>query len=337
MSAPAELDQAARAALLIMLLDEEQATKILAQLDADELKVLGERMCALQDIDPSMIIKSVSDFFARTEQVSMLPYDRVQQVQTLMTGAVGEVKASHLMRAIAPTQSRKQSCIELTKWLDADTIVTLIDGEHPQLIAVLLIQLEADVAAKVLHSLSNEAQSAVVKRIATLGAVSADAIAMLEDLLERKIAQNGGAIPLQLGGASDAAQIIKQSGKAAEKEIMARIAKENRALAKEIEAEMFRFEHVFELDPQSMGALLREVDSETLVDALKGIGEEQRNYFFRAMSARAADGVRDEIEVRGRLKMADVEAAQKDIVDAARRLAADGTIVFGSGGEDDYV
>ncbi len=337
MNAPAELDQAARAAVLIMLLDEEQATKILAQLDADELKVLGERMCALDDIDPSMIIKTVSDFFARTDQMGMPATDRVQQVQSLMTGAVGEVKAGHLMRAITPPEARKQSCIELTKWLDADAIVTLIEGEHPQAIAVLLIQLDAQIAAKVLHSLPADAQSAVVKRIATLGSVSADAIAMLEEVLERKIALNRGSIPLQLGGASDAAAIIKQSGKATEKEIMARIAKENRALAKEIEAEMFRFEHLFELDPQSMGSLLREVESETLVDALKGIGEQDRENFFRAMSGRAADGVRDEIEVRGRLKMADVEAAQKDMVDIARRLAADGTIVFGSSGEDDYV
>jgi flagellar motor switch protein FliG len=118
---------------------------------------------------------------------------------------------------------------------------------------------------------------------------------------------------------------------------MSHLAKVDRGLARRIEAEMFRFEHLFALDSQSMGALLREVDSIVLVDALKGIADPDREWFFAAMSSRAADGVRDEIETRGRVKMAEVESAQKEIIDIARRLAADGVIVFGSSGEEDYV
>jgi flagellar motor switch protein FliG len=116
---------------------------------------------------------------------------------------------------------------------------------------------------------------------------------------------------------------------------MPEINRMDKALAREIESEMFKFEHLFVLDPQSMGALLRDVESDLLIDALKGIEEEQRNVFFRAMSSRAADGVRDEISARGRLKMAEVISAQKAIVAVARKLAAEGTIVFGSGGGDD--
>ncbi|MDD3800103.1 MAG: FliG C-terminal domain-containing protein, partial [Novosphingobium sp.] len=301
-----------------------------------ELKVLGERMCALGEIEPSMIARTVEDFLARTDRVGMPAADRAKQVETLMTGAVGEMKAGNLMRSILPPASRKQSSLELVKWLDVDTIATLIEGEHPQVIAVLLIQLDPQVAAKVLHSLEAQAQSEVVHRIATLGGVSPEALSMLEQVLEQKIAQNQTALPLQLGGPTDAAEIINKSGKSVEKQIMTRLAKVDRVLARQIEAEMFRFEHLFVLDSQSMGALLREVESETLVDALKGIGESEREYFFAAMSARAADGVRDEIDARGRVKMAEVEAAQKDVIDVARRLAADGTIAFG-GGDDDYV
>ena len=117
---------------------------------------------------------------------------------------------------------------------------------------------------------------------------------------------------------------------------MPEIAKIDKALAKEIEGEMFKFEHLFALDPQAMGSLLREVDSETLIDALKGIAEDERENFFRAMSSRAADGVRDEIAARGRVRLADVVAAQKDIVAIARRMAAEGVIAFGAG-DDDYV
>ncbi len=337
MTMPMDLDQASQAAVMIMLLDEEQATQILAELSAEELKILGERMCALDEIHPAMIVKTVAAFLEKSEQVGMPAEDRVRQVHTLMTGAVGEMKADNLMRSIAPASGRKQSSIELTKWLDAGVITTLIEGEHPQAIAVLLIQLDPQVAAQVLHSLSAEEQTAVVHRIATLGAVSADAIAMLEEVLEAKIAKNPALLPLHIGGPTDAAEIINKSGKAVEKEIMTRLTKKDKALSKQIEAEMFRFEHLYVLDSQSMGALLREVDGELLVDALKGVNEEDRDVFFAAMSSRAADGVRDEIEVRGRVKMAEVEAAQKAVVDTARRLAADGVIAFGASEEDDYV
>jgi len=130
-------------------------------------------------------------------------------------------------------------------------------------------------------------------------------------------------------------QIINSAGKV-EKRVMPEIAKQDKALAKAIENEMFKFEHLFVLDEKSMGSLLREVDSDTLIAALKGIGADSRECFFRAMSSRAAEGVRDEIEARGRMKMAEVVEAQKAVVTAARRLAAEGTIVFGAG-DDDYV
>jgi flagellar motor switch protein FliG len=141
---------------------------------------------------------------------------------------------------------------------------------------------------------------------------------------------------LAMGGARNAAEIINNSGKMVEKRVMPEIAKMDKNLAKAIENEMFKFEHLFVLEGQAMGAVLREVDSDTLIAALKGIEEPQREVFFRAMSSRAADGVRDEIAARGRLKRAEVVEAQKAMITAARRLAAEGVIVFGSG-DDDYV
>ncbi len=121
------------------------------------------------------------------------------------------------------------------------------------------------------------------------------------------------------------------------REAMPAIGKLDKQLARELENEMFKFEHLYELDKQMMGQLLREIENEALIDALKGIEEEQREHFFAAMSSRAADGLRDEIEARGRIKRADVEAAQKQIVAVAKRLAADGTIVIGGSGDEEYV
>lgn len=330
------LTEAERAAVMVTLLEDDVAARLLASLEPQELRVLGERMCALGEISPAVIAQAIAGFVERTESLGLVTHDRVGQVHALMNRAVGGIRADNLMQRILPDRPAG-SPIELARWLTPQALIPLVKGEHPQAIAVLLVQLDPEVAAAVLHALPAAQQPEVVHRIATLGPVSADALAMLEDLLMRRISESHGQAALAMGGPREAAEIINNSGKAMEKRILPEIAKINKGLARQIENEMFKFEHLFALDPQAMGALLREVESETLIDALKGITEAERECFFRAMSSRAADGVKDEIAGRGRVKLADVVAAQKLMVAAARRLAADGTIIFGSAGDDDYV
>jgi flagellar motor switch protein FliG len=330
------LSQAERAAVLVMLLDENHAAGILGRLGPDELKRLGETMIALGEIGPELISQSIGHFVQHTERQGIAAQGRTEKVETLLMQAVGAVKAGNLMQAIQPEGNGP--ALELARWLAPEALVSLVSDEHPQALAVLLVQLDPEVAAKVLHSLPPKTQTDVVHRVATLGPVPASALTMLEELLEARIAQSHGAAMLQMGGAREAADIINQAGKAAEKRIMPELARIDRQLAKTIENEMFKFEHLFVLDGQQMGTLLREIESDVLIDALKGIDEDQREVFFRAMSSRAADGVRDEISTRGRLKLAEVAEAQRAIVAIARRLAADGAIVFGAGGgEDEYV
>lgn len=335
MSAPVNLDSASKAAVMVMLMQDDQAASILAELAPDELRLLGQRMCELGEIGPDVIAGAIAGFVEKTESLGLVAHDRVGQVRTIMGRAVGEVKADSLMRRIAP-EMPKTSPIELARWLVPEALIPLIRGEHPQMIAVLLVQLDAEAAAAVLHALPADQQSEIVHRIATLGPVSPDAIAILEELLTRRIAERHGQGPLTIGGPKEAADIINGAGKAMEARVLPQIAKMDKGLAKKIEEEMFKFEHLFVLDPQSMGALLREIDNDTLIGALKGVPESEREYFFRAMSSRAADGVKDEIAARGRTKLAEVVEAQKLIVAAARKLAADGTIVFGSG-DSEYV
>ena len=330
------LDPANNAAVMVMLLEDDQAAELLGRLEPDELRRLGEKMCAIGEIGPDVIAGAISGFVEKTERLGLVAHDRVGQVRQLMTRAVGDVKAGNLMQRILPDAPRA-SPLELARWLTPQALSPLVRGEHPQAIAVLLVQLDPEVAAEVLHALPPGQQAEVVHRIATLGPVAPEAIVMLEELLTRKIGDCHGHAALEMGGPREAADIINNSGKTVERRVMPEIARIDKALAKEIEAEMFKFEHLFVLDPQSMGALLREVDNETLIDALKGVAEDERDHFFRAMSSRAADGVRDEIAARGRVKLAEVVDAQKQVVTAARRLAADGVIVFGSSGDDEYV
>ncbi|MDE2595620.1 MAG: flagellar motor switch protein FliG [Sphingomonadales bacterium] len=334
-SPAAVLNDAESAAVMVMLLEDDQAAGLLGELDPAELRLLGEKMCALGEIGPEAIVHAIAGFVEKTEKLGLTAHDRIGQVRSLMTRAVGDVKADSLMQRILPDQP-PASPLELARWLTPAALIPLVAGEHPQALAVLLVQLDPEVAAAVLHSLPPAQQPEVVHRIATLGPVTAEALAMLEDLLARRIGECHGGAALAMGGPREAADIINNSGKAVEKRVMPEIARADKALARQIENEMFKFEHLFVLDAQSMGSLLREVESDVLIDALKGIGEAERETFFRAMSSRAADGVKDEIAQRGRLRMAEVVEAQKQVVAAARRLAAEGTIVFGSG-DDEYV
>jgi flagellar motor switch protein FliG len=330
------ISEAERAAVMVTLLDDSQAAALLAQLEPAELRRLGEMMCALGEISPAVIAHAIAGFVDRTERQGLIVHDRIGQVRSLMTAALGEVKAGNLMERIAPDAGTTNP-IELARWLNPPALLPLVKDEHPQAIAVLLVQLDPEVAAAVLHALPAGQQTEVVHRIATLGPVSPEAIAMLEELLARRIGECHGTAAFAMGGPREAAEIINSAGKAIEKRVLPEIGKLDKPLARAIENEMFKFEHLFVLDAKSMGSLLREVDSETLIDALKGITEEERECFFRAMSSRAADGVRDEIAERGRVKLADVVEAQKQVVTTARRLSADGVIVFGSSGEDEYV
>ena len=325
-----------QAAVMVMLLEDGQAANLLAQLEPGELRLLGEKMCALGEIGPVAIAQAITGFVERTERLGLTAHDRIGQVRQLMTRAVGEIKADSLMQRIAPDEANKTSSLELARWLTPQVLLPLIRDEHPQAIAVLLVQLDPEVAAAILHALPGEVQPQVVHRIATLGPVAPEAIDMLEDMLARRITECHGRAALTMGGPREAADIINAAVRAVEKRVMPEIAKMDKQLAKAIENEMFKFEHLFVLDDKSMGSLLREVDSDTLIAALKGIGEDLREPFFRAMSSRAADGVRDEIAARGRMKMAEVIEAQKAVITAARRLSAEGVIVFGAG-DDDYV
>lgn len=334
----AVLCDAERAAVMVMLLDEGKAAGILSRLDPHELQMLGEKMCALGEIGPDLIRDSIAGFVTHADRPGIGADDRPWRVRSLLSEAVGPVKAQSLMQRIMPEAKGAGPAIELARWLNADALIPLVEHEHPQAIAVLLLQLQPETAAEVLRALPPATQPQVMHRVATMGPVSAEAIEMLDTLLKQRITASHGAAALTMGGPREAADIINNAGKASEKRIMPELTRIDKALARTIEGEMFKFEHLFVLDPQAMGALLREVESDVLIDALKGIDEEQREVFFRAMSSRAADGVRDEIAARGRLKLTEVQEAQRSIVAAARRLAADGVIVFGSGGgEDEYV
>jgi flagellar motor switch protein FliG len=294
-------------------------------------------MCDIGEVGPNAIADAIASFARSAANSGIAAHNRIDNVRRIMAGAVGDVKADNLMRRVAPDVPPSSTpALDLARWLEADVLLPLVHDEHPQALAVLLVQLDPVIAAQVLAGLPDAMQTPVVHRIARLGPVSPHALAILEESLASRITATHGSKPLTMGGVRGAAEILNSAGKAMERRVMPAIGKLDRQLMRDLESEMFKFEHLLVLDVQMTGALLREVDSETLIDALKGLEEPQRDHFFKAMSSRAADGVRDEIEARGRLKRADVDNAQRQIIEVAKRLAAEGVIVLG-GADDDYV
>ena len=328
------LSEAERASVILMLLDDDEAASILGRLDPNELEMIGQTMCDMDDIGPDRIANAIGGFIAHAETDVLPARDRYTRLRTVMTSAVGEVKAGSLLERIAP--DTRSHTIDLARWLAPAVLVKLIKDEHPQAIAVLLLLLEPAQAAKVLAALPQTIQPTIVERIARLGPVSSKAVNLLNDILADRIGQQFGERALMMGGAREAAGLINQAA-GVEQIVMPEITRINAPLAKAIEAEMFKFVMILALEPLHMGRLLRDIEGDVLIDALKGLEEDERTPVFAAMSERAADGVRDEIESRGRIKRRDVEEAQQRIIDEARKLAEQGEIDFGNAaGEDDY-
>lgn len=332
-----ELDvtaNAERAAVILMLMDDAEAAKLLGSLEPDELQRVGEQMIALGEVDPERIAGAIEGFVKLADDNTLFAHDRPAQVRHRMTQALGEVKADSIMQRIVPDGPAPS--LELARWLAPSVLLPLVEGEHPQAIAVLLLLLDAEPAAELLSLLPQSAQPDLVERIARMRQVSAHAMDMLEEVLAQRITRRFGRAALSMGGAREAAELINMAARSVSGTVMPAITQKDADLARAIEAEMFTFEMLFVLQPMEMGKLLREVESEVLVDALKGLAEEDREPFFAAMSSRAADGVKDEIEERGRLKKSDVTAAQNAIVKIARKLADDGEISLG-GDDGEFV
>jgi flagellar motor switch protein FliG len=286
-------------------------------------------MMALGEIDQPHMAEALADFAGEASREMLPMRGRTDRVRTLLDKALGPARADSMMQRIEPDAAPRS--LELAKWLAPGVLVRLILDEHPQVIAALLLLIEPEPAAEVLAMLPLELQSLVVERVAKSGAISGTAIATIDTLLTQRISATFGTAALMLGGPREAANLINLAAGELRNTVIPAIAERDAPLAERIEEELFTFEMLFVLDPMSMGRLLRDVDNEKLVDALKGLKEAQRTPFFAAMSSRAADGVRDEIELRGRLAKSDVAAAQKAIVEIARGLADAGEIVIGSG------
>ncbi|WP_380788281.1 flagellar motor switch protein FliG [Sphingomonas sp. R86521] len=323
-----------RAAVLMMLVGEEEAAAILQKLDPEEVRQLGKAMFAVADVSELEVEDVLDDFVAHARERTAIGFDPRPKIEAVMNRALGREKAESVLARITPPEAACE--LELLDWLDTSEIAAMIEKEHPQIAAVLIANLDPAVAGQVLELMPDAMQPDILHRIARLGPITPEAVDTLKTLLANRSATPSGGAGVTLGGTREAAKILQGARKATEQRVMPKLFKIDKDVAKAIEEAMFVFDNLLSLDDKNLGMLIRNVDGEILTKALKGVDESARARFLGCMSARAADGIRDEMESRGPMKLAEVLEAQKTIIQIARALAKDGTIQMG-GGDDDYV
>ncbi len=324
-----------KSAILMMLLGEDEASEIVRNLSPKEVQHLGTAMYSVQGLDQDTVNAVLDEFLAIIKAQTSLGMGAGNYIRNVMNKALGEDKAQSVLSRIAPSTSARP--IEILDWMDARSIAELIIDEHPQIIALIISYLDAGQAADVLGLLPELLQSEIVRRIATLQTVGPDALAELENVMQSKFKANASLRAAKVGGVDAAARIMNFTKQNMEQRIMKDISRNDRELMQAITESMFVFDNLIMSDERSLQTLLRSVDNELLVLALKGADEPLREKLFSCMSKRAAANIVDEMEALGPVRLTEVQTAQKEIINVARRMSDEGTIVLAGRGGDDFV
>ncbi len=323
------------AAILLMSLGEEEASEVFKHLQPKEVQKLGETIAKLKVIPREKVEQVLTRFDAVAETQSMLVQDTDEYVRTVLRKALGEDKANLLLDRIL--QGGDVSSIESLKWMDANSVAELLRNEHPQIIAAILAHLDFDQTSSVLKVFTERQRNEVLIRIATLDGIQPMALKDLNEVMSQVLAGGERMKKSNLGGVKTAAEIINMMGSSVEASVLDYIREADGDLAQKIMDNMFTFDDLEKIDDKGIQAVLKEVQSESLVVALKGASPELREKIFRNMSSRAAETLREDLESRGPVRLSEVEGEQKEMLKIVRRLVDEGQIVLMGGGDDQFL
>jgi len=334
MSKPAEGERTGteRAAILLLTLGEQEAAQVLKHMGAKEVQRIGAAMAKLANVSREEVHGVVTAFSASVETQTSVGVGAEDFLRKVLVDALGTEKASNIIDRISIGRSTKG--LEALKWMDGRAVAELIRLEHPQIIAIVLAYLEPDQSAEILACLPANTRSDIMMRIATLDGVQPSALSELDDIMEKTFAGKGATRTSALGGAKAAANIINNLEPSIEGVVMEQIVQTDEALGSRIQDLIFVFDNLLEIDDRSMQELLRQVPSDKLLLAMKGCEEAMKEKIFKNMSQRAAEMLKDDLESKGPVRISEVESAQKEILQAARKLAEAGTINLGGKGEE---
>jgi flagellar motor switch protein FliG len=330
-----KMDGIERAAILLLSMGEKNASEVLKHLEPRQVQKVGMAMSTMSSVSKAKMQNVLVDFISAIDDQTSLTVDAEDYLRTVLIEALGEEKATPFIDRILV--SDKDSGLNRLKWLDGRLIADVIRNEHPQIIATILIHLDSEQSAEVVSYFSAEKRAEVLLRMCNIDTVKPEAITQLGQVIEKQLSGQKVAKTASVGGIKSVADVINFLDGAMEEEVLEKIKDWDEELSDKIRDKMFVFENLTDMDDRSVQTLLRDVTSEQLKLALKGTTETTKEKIFSNMSKRAADILRDDIEVQGPVKVSDVERAQRDILAIARNLAEDGKIALGSKGGDEMI
>ncbi|MEO7114402.1 MAG: flagellar motor switch protein FliG [Caldimonas sp.] len=322
-------------AILLMSLGEEDAAQVLKHLTPKEVQGVGEMISRFKTIPRERMDRVLEKFNTTATGQTTLVGDTTEYVKSVLKKALGDDKANLLIDRIL--QNSDVTGIEALKWMEPSAVAELLRNEHPQIVAAVLVHLEIDQAASVLKLFNERHRNEVLVRVATLDGIQPAGLKDLNEVMSALLTGNDRMRTSLLGGAKAAAEMLNSMGASVETSALDFIRDADNELAQQIMDNMFSFEDLVKVDDKGMQALLKEIQSESLVIALKAAPAELKEKIFKNMSTRAAETLKEELETRGPVRVVEVESEQKEMLKVVRRLIDEGVIVLGGGSDDEFV
>jgi flagellar motor switch protein FliG len=329
------LSGAQRAAVFLLSLGEEAAASIMQHMDPKEVQSVGRAMTELSSVSNDHLTQVIGTFVESLGTGSAFGSNPKEYVKNTLNKALGETRGRRMTNRILDGQDAKG--MDALKWMDAQSVAMILKHEHPQIVAIVLSSLDSEHAADVVKYFPEEDIPDIMIRVAQLDAIHPSALTELDELLQKQIVDIAPTPPSRVVGPQLAADIIGYFDSNIEAEVLDRITEEDEDMGNHVRDLMFIFDNLLAITDRHMQRLLQEVGQEKLVIALKGASEEMRDKITSNMSSRARDMLLEDLELMGPVKLSEVEDVQKEILQVAINLAADGAIALGGKGSEEYV
>ncbi|MGZ8198342.1 MAG: flagellar motor switch protein FliG [Burkholderiales bacterium] len=328
-------DGVQKSAILLMSLGEDEAAEVFKYLGPREVQKIGTAMAALKSVSRDQINSVVGEFCTQAGEKSTLGLSSTDYLRTVLKKALGDDRSAALIDRIL--QGGDTSGIEGLKWMDSAAVAELVRNEHPQIIATILVHLDRDQASEILTHFTERLRNDVILRVATLDGVQPAALRELNDVLTKLLSGSDNIKKSPMGGVRAAAEILNFMPATHEPAVIEAVKAFDAELAQKILDQMFVWENLLEIEDRGMQLILREVQSDSLVLALKGSSQDLKDKIFKNMAQRAAETLKEDLEAKGMVRVSEVEAQQKEILKVVRRLADEGQLVLGGKAEEAFI
>jgi flagellar motor switch protein FliG len=330
-----KLEGVDKAAILLLSLTEDDAAQILKHLEPKQVQRLGQAMAQIDDMTQPKITAVHKHFIEEIQNYSTIGFQSQDFVKRALTSALGEDKAANLIDQILMGTGAKG--LDSLKWMDSKQVASIIRNEHPQIQTIVLSYLDAEQSAEILSQFPEKVRRDLMMRVANLEEVQPAALQELNEIMEKQFAGQAGTQAAKMGGLKSAAEIMNYLDTNIEGQLMDAIREQDEEMSQQIQDLMFVFDNLADVDDRAIQAILREVQQDSLLKAIKGADESLKTKITSNMSKRAADMLLDDLEALGPVRISEVETAQKEILSVARRLADSGEIMLGGGGGDEFL